>query len=67
MRLLQVLRYSPRSHRSRAVTTASRDGFPTEGFPVRKLLLALVVATLTLGAASGCRSSGGGSSCGCGK
>jgi hypothetical protein len=34
---------------------------------MRKLLLALVIATLTIGAASGCRhSNGGGSSCGCG-
>jgi hypothetical protein len=33
---------------------------------MRKLLLALVIATLTIGAASGCRHAGGGSSCGCG-
>jgi len=33
---------------------------------MRKLLLALVIATLTLSAVSGCRSTGGGSSCGCG-
>jgi hypothetical protein len=34
---------------------------------MRKLLLAFVIAALTIGAASGCRSGGGGgSSCGCG-
>jgi hypothetical protein len=35
---------------------------------MRKLLLALVIATLTLSAVSGCRSSGGGigGGCGCG-
>ena len=34
---------------------------------MRKLLVALVIATLTLSAAAGCRHSGGGSGCACGK
>ena len=33
---------------------------------MRKLLLAFIIAALTISAASGCRSAGGGSSCGCG-
>jgi hypothetical protein len=34
---------------------------------MRKLILALIVATFALTAAGGCRSAGGGSSCNCGK
>jgi hypothetical protein len=33
---------------------------------MRKLMLALFVAAMTLAGVSGCRSAGGGSSCGCG-